>query len=288
MADPEPIGALFCSEQLAARVERAEAGLIVGGVEGALRRDPEGGHLAREIAGGWATWAGEGSPLNKVVGLGFGGPVSEAELAAVEREMAQRGAPVRVELSSLAGAGIAEMLSRRGYRLVGFENVLGLSLPAARLPAHGPAISVELTGEGEHDLWMSTVVDGFAHPDEQGVASDEEFPRDALERVFSDLAAASGFRRYVARREGELAGGASLRLDERGVAQLCGAATLPAHRRCGVQTALLAHRLRDAAENGCDLAVVTTQPGSKSQQNVQRLGFHLLYARAVLVLAPRA
>jgi hypothetical protein len=29
--------------------------------------------------------------------------------------------------------------------------------------------------------------------------------------------------------------------------------------------------------------VVTTQPGSKSMQNVQKLGFDLLYARAILV-----
>jgi hypothetical protein len=28
---------------------------------------------------------------------------------------------------------------------------------------------------------------------------------------------------------------------------------------------------------------VTTMPGSKSQQNVQRAGFELLYARAILV-----
>jgi hypothetical protein len=28
---------------------------------------------------------------------------------------------------------------------------------------------------------------------------------------------------------------------------------------------------------------VTTEPGSKSQQNVQRQGFELLYSRAVLV-----
>jgi hypothetical protein len=38
----------------------------------------------------------------------------------------------------------------------------------------------------------------------------------------------------------------------------------------GVQTALLSARLADAAAAGCDIAVVTTQPGSKSQQNVQR------------------
>ena len=62
-----------------------------------------------------------------------------------------------------------------------------------------------------------------------------------------------------------------------------GAATRPSHRRRGVQSSLLAARLARAAEAGCDVAVVTTQPGSKSQQNVQRQGFELLYTRAVLV-----
>jgi hypothetical protein len=42
--------------------------------------------------------------------------------------------------------------------------------------------------------------------------------------------------------------------------------------------------LPDAAAAGCDVAVIVTQPGSKSQQNAQRQGFDLLYTRAVLVL----
>ena len=75
---------------------------------------------------------------------------------------------------------------------------------------------------------------------------------------------------------------AALRITD-GVAQLVGAATAPEFRRQGVQTALLSTRLADAAAAGCDIAVVTTAPGSKSQQNVQRQGFHLLYTRAVLV-----
>ena len=68
-----------------------------------------------------------------------------------------------------------------------------------------------------------------------------------------------------------------------GVAQLTGAATVPSARRRGVQAALLAARLDDAAAAGCDLAVVTTAPGSTSQKNVQRRGFQLMYTRAVLV-----
>jgi hypothetical protein len=53
-----------------------------------------------------------------------------------------------------------------------------------------------------------------------------------------------------------------------------------------VHTALLSARLADAAAAGCDVAVIITQPGSKSQQNAQRHGFDLLYARAVLVKQP--
>jgi ribosomal protein S18 acetylase RimI-like enzyme len=95
----------------------------------------------------------------------------------------------------------------------------------------------------------------------------------------------AGATAYVALCDGVVAGGGSARFAD-GIAQLTGAATAPAYRRRGVQTALLATRLADAAAAGCDIAVVTTAPGSQSQQNVQRRGFQLLYTRAVLVKAP--
>jgi hypothetical protein len=50
-----------------------------------------------------------------------------------------------------------------------------------------------------------------------------------------------------------------------------------------VQSALVAARLADAYAAGCEVAVIVTQPGSKSQQNAQRRGFDLLYTRATLV-----
>ena len=104
-----------------------------------------------------------------------------------------------------------------------------------------------------------------------------------LERVDAQAQRPGERGQRVLRREP--AGAASMRLFE-GVAQLTGAATLPEHRRRGVQSALLAARLADAAAARCDVAVVTTQPGSKSHENVQRQGFELLYARAILVREP--
>ncbi|MGH8248379.1 MAG: GNAT family N-acetyltransferase, partial [Gammaproteobacteria bacterium] len=125
-------------------------------------------------------------------------------------------------------------------------------------------------------------ITGFQHPDDvEGLIPHESFEREALERFMADFKHTPGYRLFFARRNGAVAGCASMRLCN-GVAQLCGAATLPEHRRRGVQSALLRARLADAAIQGCDIAVMTTQPGSKSQQNAIRQGFSILYTRAIL------
>jgi hypothetical protein len=92
------------------------------------------------LAGGVATFAGEGSPLNKVAGLGFAGPLDENDLDAVERGFAERGSPVQAEVSCLGDPAVGALLTRRGYTLQGFENVLGRALPVepAPLPAGVP------------------------------------------------------------------------------------------------------------------------------------------------------
>jgi GNAT superfamily N-acetyltransferase len=59
-------------------------------------------------------------------------------------------------------------------------------------------------------------------------------------------------------------------------AMLGGAATLPAFRRRGVQRALIEARLAVAARAGCELAIVTADPGSSSARNVERTGFQLI------------
>jgi ribosomal protein S18 acetylase RimI-like enzyme len=128
-------------------------------------------------------------------------------------------------------------------------------------------------------------MEGFAHPDTQGVPTHEEFPREVVANAVRDLVTAAGVVRYAALRNGVIVGGASLAMSN-GIAALTGAATAPAHRRLGVQTALLSTRLAEAGATDCEIAVITTRPGSKSQQNAQRRGFDLLYTRAVLVKQP--
>jgi GNAT superfamily N-acetyltransferase len=272
---------IFADTGLAERLERVEAQLIGLASEAARRRRDDAAGFVLPVAGGIASWADTDSPFNKVAGLGFGGLPDRGAWAEIERAYEACGAPVQVELAHLADPGIGAFLTGRGYRLMSFENVLGRALDREPGRVTPPGVEVRPSSAEELGPWLDVVTDGVAHPDTEGVPSHEEFPREVVANAMRDFTAA-GVVRYTAWRDGVMAGGASFRLAE-GVAQLTGAATAPAHRRQGVQTALLSARLADAAAAGCDIAVVTTQPGSKSQQNVQRQGFELLYTRAVLV-----
>jgi ribosomal protein S18 acetylase RimI-like enzyme len=275
---------LFCGAALAGRIERAEAQLIAQASEAARRRRADTAGFVTPIAGGVASFAEAGSPFNKVAGLGFGGVPSAAALGEIERAFTACGAPVQIELAHLADPAIGAHLTERGYRLVSFENVLGRAPAGEPERITPPGIEVRPSGDDEFEAWLDAVADGVAHPVMHGVGSPEDVSREGIARATRDLAAA-GVMRYAALRDGVIAGGARFRMTD-GVAQFTGAATAPAHRRRGVQTALLSARLADAAAAGCDVAVITTQPGSKSQHNAQRRGFDLLYTRAVLVMQP--
>ncbi|OCB53403.1 GNAT family acetyltransferase [Mycobacterium vulneris] len=266
---------LFCGVDLARRIEKAEADLISAATHAAGHRGADG--LALPVAGGYACFAEAESPMNKVVGLGFDGLPDEAVLGEIERTFAARGSATRVELSNLADPEITALLSGRGYRLVEFENVLGRAVGDER----PPVTDVLVRRADDLTAWVNVVVEGFAHPDGAGPVSHEQFPADIIERAERDMEKA-GATAYVALCDGVVAGGGMMRLAG-GIAQLAGAATAPAYRRRGVQAALLAARLAAAADAGCEIAVVTTAPGSKSQHNVQRRGFQLLYTRAILV-----
>ncbi len=276
---------LFATASLVRRIEQAEASLIAGFGRAAARKRPGGEIYIGAIGGGVAVAAGPLAPMSKIAGLGFE-PIDEGAIERVEQEFAQRDTPVRVEIASLADPAVGALLTRRGYVLSGFENVLGLALDASGPIDQGGsdgAISVARITSDESALWSETVVTGFLHPDTfDAPPSDEVVDRQALDDLFEHIEEVDGLVQYLARRGGEPAGGGSMRISN-GVAQLCGAATLPHHRRHGVQTTLLRERLAEARRGRCDVAVVTTQPGSNSQQSTERQGFALLYVRAVLM-----
>jgi len=273
---------IFCDPPMAARIDRAEARMCAEFAHLVGSRSPGARVTTMPLAGGLAVYAGPGAPMNKVIGVGLGDALDAGALAEVEAEWESRREAVRVELSTLDNGAAARMLTARGYRLLGFENVLGRRLAASDAVdpgTDGPEIVT--AADADLERWIEITLDAFAQPD-AGPLPTEEHPRDELAAVFRDISRMSGVARYLAMLAGEAAAAASVRFDG-SLAQLTGAATLAPFRRRGLQTALTARRLADAQRAGCDLAVVTTSPGSKSQENAQRHGFELLYARAILV-----
>jgi len=277
---------MFASPQLVARIDRAEGRLCAGIASVMEVQSPELRSVVIPVGGGVAVFVGPGSPTNKMIGVGFDGPPDERELDRVERVFADRGAPLQAEVSTLADPAWHACLARRGYEPRGFENLLGYPLASDAGPAPEPALpdgySIERATTENLPTLTDVMVEGFGAPDMGGVGGDAIPPADELRRWFTLTMAVPGFEGVLVRADGIIVAGGILRLDG-GVAQFCGAATRPEFRRRGLQSALLRWRLAHAHAKGCDVAVVTTQPASKSQQNAQRAGFQLLSARQLLV-----
>ena len=275
---------LTATASLAKRIDHTELALVKGAAESARAAGMADVHVW-PVGGSAAVFCGPGAPYNKLIGLGFGEAIDVTALEAIEREHDARRARLQVEFSTLGDPAVTTLLTARGYRLVGFENVLARRLEGEdRAPA--TEVSVSSIQPDEAVVWREALTTAFLHPDVfDGPPSHESFDRAALERAYDLFGAVPGVERLLARLDGAVAGGASLYIGH-GIALMCGAATLPRFRRRGVQSALLHARFDLARRSGCDLAVVTTQPGSTSQENVQRLGFDLIYARAILAREP--
>lgn len=273
---------LFADTALAARIDRAEARLCAD-VAAFVATRRQADTTIIPISGGLATYVSPASPLNKVICLAMDSAFDLPALERIEAEWDRRREPVRIELSILADPSAGGVLTGRGYRLHGFENVLGLPLDHWRDDAAVPGVTVDVTRDAADErTWLDIGVEAFMNLDGTGSVADDALSREQLAAVIEEFAGAPGFTRYLARLEGTPVGEAAMRVDG-DVAQLSGAGTLPHARGRGVQKALVQQRLSDARRAGCTIAVVTTAPGTRSQANVMRRGFQLLYTRAILI-----
>src|SRR5213075_1910612 len=168
---------LHATLELARRLDRAEIDFCAL----AAGAGQPGGVASLEVAGGRALCSFEGSPLNKVLGLGLGTPVEDADLDVIEAFYDERGIPAQIELCPLAVPGLAARLTRRGYQLQAFENELARSLEnVAPLPE--PRLRVARTTRDLDDLWLRIAASGFAAPDGSGAPADPP-PPDLLDSV---------------------------------------------------------------------------------------------------------
>ena len=279
----------FADQDLARRVEDAWAYLGVENARAQARLDPHSDADSLPVGGGYAVFMGAGSPLSQAQGMGLYGPVAEGDLERMEAFYRKRGAPVHLELASLADATLLELLGRRGYRAVHQTHVLvrpiGAREPSAVVradrdrdrgrQAEDLAMNVEVApvGTGEVATWAESVLRCFFE-------DPAERPRALLEGAIA-MGSIPAVSCWLARVGGRIAGGGAMVIHNR-LALICGDGTLPEFRSQGVQAALLRARLDRARRVGCDLAVICTQPGSSSQRNAERQGFQVVYARTLM------
>lgn len=266
----------FVDLNLARRLEEAEAFAAEAFARALAQSRPDSDVAVEEVAGGRAVYFGPGSPLSETKGAGLNGPVTDADLDRMEATFFARREDSRIVACPLADPSLVDGLGRRGYRLIGFEDILILPLESDRpVPAETPGIAVREVGRESAEIYAGVVAPSF-------VPSGE--PTAEIAAMMKLLFAVEHAAAMVAWIGDQPVGGGAVLIRD-GVALLAGAATLPAFRNRGVHSALHAARLELARRSGCDLAAQGALPGTTSHRNAERRGFRVAYTRAMLVRA---
>jgi hypothetical protein len=261
----------FADLSLARRLERAEARANADFVEGRAKAFPDKGATWKEIGGTYAMFDGRTSPVTQSFGMGMFQPLTESDLKTVEHFFLDRGAPICHEVCPLADPSVLTLLNEHGYQPIEFTSVLyqpissDFGLPVAT----NQKINVRLSEPDELDSWAEIAAQGWSEFSELSHFLKE------LGRINSKRQNALCF--FAELDNKPVATGQMSIVD--GVALLAGASTIPEARKHGAQLALLESRLRYAAQQGCDIAMMGALPGSASQRNAERNNFRIAYTR---------
>jgi GNAT superfamily N-acetyltransferase len=259
----------FSDLTLSRRLERAEGHACAQYAEARRRLFPDSGAEWMECAGAYAVFDGIDSPITQSFGLGIFEELSPASLDVIERFFLDRGGPVLHEVSPFAGVAALDLLCTRNYRPIEISNVL--YRPVEPTAEHQGHIGVHVIGPEEAQLWARISAKGWAH----------EHPEllDFLLQLGTISSAREQSLCFLAEVDAK-PGAAGVLCIHNGVALFGGSATIPELRRRGLHKALLHERMRYAFDQGCDLAMMVTEPGSASQRNAEREGFCIAYTRS--------
>jgi GNAT superfamily N-acetyltransferase len=222
--------------------------------------------------------APQSAMFNRVLGLGLEQAATREQLEEIGRFFAALGVEWCVALAPQAqpaevSSWLGEQGFVRGYAWAKFHR--GLEHPAER----DSELRVAEAGAAVAGDFADVFVRAYGAP---------ELFRDWLARV----PCRPGWRCFVAF-DGETPAATGALYAQDGVGWLGIAATLPEHRRRGAQSAILAARIRAAAEEGCEILVTETgeqvegRPSS-SYRNIERAGFALAYVRPNYLSSPAA
>jgi GNAT superfamily N-acetyltransferase len=247
-------------------IERREVLGVESCIRSAQSRFPQLHPALAKIGGGIAAYAGVNSPFSEAIGIGLWERAGRAEAEALTAFYRERGAQPRVRLSPHADEEFVRSLVALGYIPVEYENPLVADL-AAIAPRRDERVQEMRDAQEWSRATGSAFMDGKPCDDSNlivGLMVCTPPETTALEIRIDGEIAASGAMDV----QGEIAG-------------FFGAATAPAFRGRGLQSALIADRAARALERGARFGRVTTWPASPSEQNYRRIGFTPLYTRVL-------
>jgi GNAT superfamily N-acetyltransferase len=229
----------------------------------------------RAVAG----WCATSNVLakNRLIGFGLDAPDDDATLEALIGAIEAARPPRFMVQVAPAASRLAEWLARRGFTHL--NHWAKLQRRVAPLSDGNREVEIAVVDATRAIAWATILEHAFGHGDASipWQASTVGRPR---------------WVHYLASLDGLPVGCAAMFV-QGDTALFSFAATLEAHRGRGIQSALIARRMRDAGELGCAWAVVETaedkpEKPAPSYRNLRRLGFELLYLRPnwVKVLAP--
>ena len=262
-------GYAFSDLALSRRLERAEAAANASFVDARSRMAPAVGATWIDVDGTWAMFDGVRSPLTQTFGFGLFSQPLDSQLDELESFFASRHSNVMHEVSPLADPFTLSLLGSRGYLPMEHSSVMHRPIGGGHHSKPSPEVPVRVIAADEISSWARASAMGWG-----------EFPE--FVDFMRDIGTVMGNSRhtvcFLAEIDGAAAATAALSMHD-GVALMAGASTIPACRGRGAQNALLQARLAYAKAHACDLAQILAKPGSSSQRNAERQGFHVAYTR---------
>ncbi|KTD56386.1 putative Acetyltransferase, GNAT family [Legionella santicrucis] len=226
-----------------------------------------------EINGGAACFSGFDSYLSQVVGWGFNTPLKQfkTEIECIEHFYKSLNHPrVDIELCPFVGNDLAIFLSQRGYCINELNNVSVLDLKTYQpIDFHKNPLMIKEIKPDEIHEWATRVALGFTAPE--------------AKNQFIHYAQSKGVSVFAAYDNEAIVAGATIAIHD-DFCDLGVTSTLPEYRGKGLQKRLLLARLNFAKQHHLSWATVTTEPGSISDMNVQKIGFCCAYTRIKMTL----
>ncbi|MGQ3887582.1 GNAT family N-acetyltransferase [Legionella sp. CNM-1927-20] len=224
-----------------------------------------------EVGSGTAFFMGQTSFFSQVMGWGFNSSDKEflTQIQAIENFYKKLNhLSINIELSPLVGNNIVEKLSARGYCVSEVNNISLLQLQLSHenispLPLSAD-YQIKKVSQPELQAWAHCVALGFDCP--------------KAWQQFYHYACTANVTVFGAYFNDQLVAGGTIAIHQ-SICDLGITSTLPVHRGKGLQKALLAYRIAFAKAAGAEIASVTTEPGSISDLNSQKMGFLIAYTR---------